>query len=386
MDSLFSTQFVVQITCAEPEYLLTRIRNIGVTVRNVNRIDAYKMEFRIDSRGYASVQDLIERCGGKISVIQMHGPAIVLRFIKERCVFVCSIILLILLTIYIPSRIFFISVEGNKRLTQEFILQYAEECGLSFGAIRKTVRSEMIKNALLQGIPDLKWVGINTYGCHAVISVLERDWTDDEIPMGVGGIYATRDGIISNITALKGTPLCCPGQAVSAGQLLISGYTDTGFVVRAELAEGEVRAVTQHQITGFSPCYSEIMAKLPPQKSRWSLKIGKKRLNLYFNSGNFDTGCGKINKIYVLTLPGGFELPISLIKETEIRYIVSDAASVPREELLEELLHDYLSDTMIAGRVLKATTSVSAEDGLCTLKGKYICEEMIGKLQYRESE
>lgn len=386
MDSLFMTRYIVQISCAEPEYILTRLSKIGVTVRNVKPIEIYKVQAEIDSRSYAAVSGLVDRCGGKLSVIRMYGPAVALRSVKKRSILASGIILMLVLTLYIPSRIFFISVEGNDRLGEERILQCAEESGLMFGASRKNVRSEQIKNALLHAIPDLKWVGINTYGCHAVISVLERDLPDKGAPVGIGGIYATCDGIVSSITAVKGTPLCRPGQAVSAGQLLISGYTDAGLVVRAELAEGEVRAVTQHQITAFAPCYRKNKTETLSQKNQWSLQIGKKRINLYFNSGNFDIGCGKIYKIYDLSLPGGFRLPISLIKESVIRYTASDESSAPDEDLCNDLLCDYLTNAMIAGKILKAESSASAGDDICVLNGKYICEEMIGKLQYRESE
>lgn len=386
MDALLRTRYVLQITCAEPEYMLTRLSKIGVTVRNVKPIEIYKVQLEVDARCYADVYRTVDRCGGKLSVVRMRGPAMVFRCVKKRSALVFGVMIMLVLTLYIPTRIFFISVEGNNTLGQEQILQCAEECGLLFGVSRKNIRSEQIKNALLHAMPELKWVGVNTYGCHAVISVLERDLKDEEAPAGFGGIYATCDGIVSSITAVKGTPLCTPGQAVSAGQLLISGYTDTGLVVRAEMAEGEVRAVTQHQIAAFAPCYKKISRQISSQKSKWSLQIGKKRINLCFNSGNFDMGCGKIYKIYDLTLPGGFRLPISLIKETVTPYADSNVPSDPDEDLYKDLLDDYLTDTMIAGKILKAKTSYSADGAFCVLNGTYICEEMIGKLQYRESE
>lgn len=386
VDFLFRTQYTVQITCAEPEYILTRLGKLGITVRNVKIVEAYKMHLQIDSCDYTEVSTLVERCGGKISIIRVFGLSVVLNSIKKRFVLACGIIILLVLTLYIPSRIFFISVEGNNRLAEELILQSAEQSGLAFGASRKIVRSEKIKNELLHAIPDLKWVGINTFGCHAVITVLERDIEEKEMPIGFGGIYATSDGIVSSITVVNGTPLCRTGQAVSAGQLLISGYTDTGLVVRAELAEGEVRAVTQYQISALAPRYEIRKSAVLSQKAKWSLQIGKKQINLRFSSGNFDTGCGKIYKEYNLSLPGGFRLPISLIKESVIQHTISDIMTEPDEGLIKDLLSNYLTDTMIAGKILNAEASVISSDDVCILNGKYICEEMIGKLRYRESE
>lgn len=386
MDALIRTQYVVQLTCAEPERMLTRLSKMGATIRNVKPLEMFKVQFEVDECSYAVALQTVDRCGGKLSVVRMRGPAVVQRFIRLRFVLVVGVLIMLVLTMYIPSRIFFISVEGNSVLGAEQILQCAEECGLLFGVSRKDIRSEQMKNALLDAMPELKWVGVNTYGCHAVISVLERDLQEEETPAAFGGIYAARDGIISSITAIKGTPLCTPGQAVSTGQLLISGYTDTGLVVRAEAAEGEVRAVTQHQMTAYAPCYREKTSQALLQKCRWSLQIGKKRINLYFNSGNFDMRCGKIYKIYDLTLPGGFRLPFSLIRETVMPYGVSDAPSDLDVDLYKDLLDDYLTDTMVAGKILKASATASAEGDFRILNGTYICEEMIGKLQHREIE
>lgn len=383
---LFRTQYTVQISCAEPEYILTRLSRIGVTVRNVKPVEVYKMHLQIDSHDYAAVLALVERCGGKISIIRVFGPSVVLHLIKKRFVLAFGIIILLVLTLYIPSRIFFISVEGNVRLGEARILQCAEQSGLVFGANRKIIRSEKIKNELLHAIPDLKWVGINTHGCHAVITVLERDVQEKNVPAGIGGIYAACDGIVSSITAMKGTPLCRIGQAVSAGQLLISGYTDTGLVVRAELADGEVRAVTQHQISAFVPHHKIAKTIELSKKAKWSLLIGKKRINLCFSSGNFDAGCGKIYKEYNLSLPGGFRLPISLIQESVIQHTISDEITEPDKDRYESLLNDYLTDTMIAGKILKAEVFASADSDKCMLNGKYICEELIGKLLYKENE
>ena len=386
MASLLGTRYLVRITCADPEYIVSHLSKIGVTIKNVILITEYTVEFEIESRSYTVVLHVVDKMGCKLSLIHARGISAVVNHLKVRSLFVVGILILVILTIYIPTRIFFISVEGNERIGEMHILQCAESCGLLFGASRTSVRSEQIKNALLQAIPDLKWVGINTYGCHAVISVLERELAEQNILTSYAGIYAARDGVISSVTATKGTPLCSAGQAVSEGQLLISGYTDTGIVVRAGMAEGEVRAVTQHQINAIVPRHKDLNSEILSQNRRLKLQIGKKRINLYFNSGNFDVGCGKIYKIYVLTLPGGFQLPISLIKETVVRYAEVSQPPDTDGNLYKGLLRDYLSDTMVAGKILNEMISLVAADDLFLLNGNYICEEMISKMQYRESE
>lgn len=381
MYSFFKNRYLVRICCADPEYILTRLTAIGVTIRNVHPIDRFTLQLEISGECYAAATELINRSGGKTVVIRLSGPAAIFQLAARRSVLICGIALMLLLTILIPTRIFFVSVEGNDAISTELLLQNADQLGLSFGASRKSVRSEKMKNALLQAMPDLKWVGINTYGCTAVISVLERDEADKDMPLRFGSIYATNDGIVSSITATKGTALCKPGQAISAGQLLISGYTDTGLVVRAEQAEGEVRAITQRKLEAIIPACNALRGEVSADKTRWALQFGKKRINLYIDSGNYDTGCGKIYKQYILTLPGGFQLPIALIKETTLRYSISNELYEPEQGAMQQLLREYILRIMIAGKILHEEVSAAGQDDIYSLTGKYVCEEMIGKLR-----
>ena len=60
------------------------------------------------------------------------------------------------------------------------ILERAEYCGVHFGAKAGSVRSEQVKNRLLFEIPELRWAGVNTTGCTAVITVAERQ--SGEVP------------------------------------------------------------------------------------------------------------------------------------------------------------------------------------------------------------
>ena len=82
----------------------------------------------------------------------------------------------------------------------------------------------------------------------------------DQKSAGVGSIVASRDGVITSITTTKGTPLCKAGQAVKAGQILISGYTDCGISIRADPAEGEV----------FAETYREMMTLYASKRARRS--------------------------------------------------------------------------------------------------------------------
>lgn len=383
MRTYFSSYYLLEIVSAEPINFIGALSAKGITVRDVVQIDELRLQFKVNRKHKNLVLKEAERSGCQCNVINVIGFAGFLENAKKRMALILGLLLLAFLTLYIPTRILYFSVEGLEQLNSAYILDNAERVGLTFGASRKEVRSERVKNALLEAVPELKWVGINTYGCRAVISVKERS-IDSQLQANralVQGVFSTNDGIISSITVTKGTPLCKPGQAVTTGQLLISGYTDCGLVLRGEGAEGEVRAITNRKIVGAYP----VMEAQSPNESevsrKWSIQIGKKRIKLYIDSGNLDTKCGRMVQEYRLKLPGGFCLPLSLVKDTIVSYeYISDTPFV-QEETLSDLAAKYVQENMVAGVIRSSQMTMHTDDYLCRFFGTYLCDEMIGKIQ-----
>ena len=380
---MFDNLYILQITCAEPERFLHKLANSGIILRDVIKRDEFSVELKICGKYVKVFNDVADRCGCDVHIQKVSGLASIIAMCRRRFVLFVCFAMLLFLTLYIPSRILFVFVDGNSFINSEKILQAAELVGISFGADRKDVRSEKVKNALLKAIPDLKWVGVNTYGCVAIISVTERENINiyDDTGSAVRGIYASRDGIISSITVTKGTALCKLGEAVTAGQLLVSGYTDCGLHVRAERAQGDVRAVTRRKINAVTPNYQLDRNRISVTERNWSIQIGKKRIKLYKGSGNSTTSCGKIYETYEVILPGGFKLPLAVVKETVIHYESGGAQIDAEDDMLKKLACNYILGDMLAGNVIDMDIEVSQDDDFYTISGVFTCDEIIGRLQ-----
>ena len=171
-----------------------------------------------------------------------------------------------------------------------------------------------MKNSLLEALPELEWAGINTYGCTAVISVSEKTQSSESSDKHkVSSIVAERDGIISSCTVIRGNPVCKIGEAVRAGETLVSGYTDCGIKIQATRAQAEIYATTMRQLTVLSPLDYIQEGQIRCEETKYSLILGKKRINLSKDSGNFTSVCDKMYWQYYCVLPGGFQLPISVV-------------------------------------------------------------------------
>jgi len=330
---------------------------------------------------------LLEKRGNEVEITRKRGIYWYFQRLICRPVLVLGCALLFCMALYMPTRIYFVRVEGNETIPANQILEAADGCGIRFGASRREVRSEQMKNRLLHNMPQLQWAGVNTYGCVAVITVKER--TDPEAEFDfpeVGSIVASRDGIILSCTATSGNLLCRPGQAVRAGEVLISGFTDCGLCIQATLADGEVYAQTERQIRAVIPTeYVKCIAQETGVK-KISLIIGKKRINLWKDSGICDTTCGRMYKEYYMTLPGGFQLPIGIAVENCTAYetVPETLPAQTCEEILSGFAQKDLSRQMIAGSIVQKEEQFREEEGIYVLKGTYICTEMIGRVRQEQ--
>ena len=87
-----------------------------------------------------------------------------------------------------------------------------------------------------------------------------------------------------------------------------------------------------------------------------------------------------------LTLPGGFILPVSVITENWPVYKDSPVEYLPNaaKGLLEQFSKSYLTQSMVAGRILQEQLDHSNDEDIFCMRGNYACLEMIGREQQEE--
>ena len=359
----------------------------GIAVLYFRALTDVEGILKLKRADYYRVCKLCQNRGDTVQYQSRNGFYWTLKAMMNRPVLLLGMMIYLIVALYLPTRVLFVRVVGNSAIPSRLILEAAEDCGIGFGASRRGVRSEKIKNALLEAVPQLQWAGVNTYGCVAEISVRERSvWEVSEKGSGFGHIIASREGVILSCNATKGNLLCIPGQAVGKGDILISGYTDCGLTIRAEQAQGEVFADTKRNLSVITPdsCCSTVQTGII--KKKISLLIGKKRINLWKDSGIWDTTCDRMYEEYYITLPGGFRLPFGWSVERFCFREQMEQSCTPesRQMLLRETGEAYLKDQMLSGTIRKAELSFEKKESSLQMTGQYSCVEMIGIMQRLE--
>ena len=373
-------RFICELTSADIPGALMAITQMGCGVRDVVQTGEMTVRFMAEKESALRLREFLERRGDRLRLIRRLGLSRKLLPWMRHPMLVLTIIVLLSLTVWLPTRVLYVHVEGNHAVPANLILERAESCGICFGSLRSEVRSERVKNALLDALPQLQWAGINTCGCVATITVRERSPEPEEEVFAASSIVASRDGVVRTCTVRQGTALCAPGQAVRAGEVLISGLTDCGLAILADRAEGEVFAETSRSVLSRTPEIALSRAREGTVKQKISLLLGKNRINFYNDSGILDSSCVKMYSEYYITLPGGFRLPVGLAVETWIYYETEETAVSNCVDILEVYSREYLLSHMTAGQILQTQTAAEGN----RLYADYICLEMIGQIRYEE--
>ncbi len=180
----------------------------------------------------------------------------------------------------------------------------------------------------------------------------------------------------------QGAPLAAVGDAVVAGETLVSGEMpsevgDTRYV----RASAEVTARTWYELSASAPIEYAALTE-EDTHTRWALIIGDKRINFYLGSSQTPPGCGKIITEYPLAWDGVFTLPVTIVRERTVEYSSSETTADEGE--LAARLEGGLKSTLerkLAGRgeILDAQYTAAVSGGRLIVTMRAECVEDIAE-------
>ena len=377
--AFFHNLMQVSVTSADINSVYDLIIREGFNVYSVAKLDELTSRFTIRRDEYSDLQRVLRKRGETLCVTKKEGMYWSLRSYLKRPILYVFALFLLTMTIMIPTRVFFVRVIGNTNVSDKRIIEASNECGIRFGVSRRSIRNENLKNDILTIIPELEWAGINTQGCVATIMVREKGSEVSRVDEGPSNIVAARDAVISSIVVSKGTSHCAVGDSVLKGELLLSGYTDCGNVLLQGSAEGEVYGYSSRELDAVMPLAVFKKGNMTKQEQRYCIVIGKKRINLWKGSGIWPTTCDRIYQEYWVCVPGGYTLPVCLIRET-VRYydVTAGTTEIGEDDILSGMLR-YLEQHMIAGSVLHQDVQLTQNNDVIMVSGVFGCHEIIGQ-------
>lgn len=275
-------------------------------------------------------------------------------------------------------------VSGNDTVPTETILRALEDYGITIGSPGMKIDQERLRNHVLLELPDISWLVVNVKGCTAHVQVVERLRPPQILSdADISNVVASRDGLVTEIRVLDGKGQVNQGSTVLRGQLLIAGVVDSAQSgMRLMHSLGEVWARTWYDLSVLVPLAVEAQTAQEEETTHISLDFGKRRIKLYAKGSMMAADCDKIMQYKPLTLPGGFLLPVTVVKEHTVRYATAQLHRTTEqayEEGKAELLA-LLQQQMTENGSISETRFAAAQQGNCllvTLRAE--CLEQIGQ-------
>lgn len=271
----------------------------------------------------------------------------------------CALVLILLSGRFVWD----VRVTGNQVMTAAEVRQELAACGFGIGSYLPGFRAGELENRVLLQSERLAWISVNIDGTVAEVQVVERIARPEEEEKKPANLVAAQDGQIESIELFRGDCVVKVGQAVRAGELLVSGIYDSQTVgFRYTRAAGRILARTEHSYHIEIPLsYIEKRYTETVQGDVW-LNFFQNSLKIYKSTGNDRGPCDIIETVNSFTGFGLHNLPFSITSQTLRYYEEVPAQRTPEAAL--ELAYEQLARELGA---LSADTQLLRKDISTTL-------------------
>lgn len=309
-------------TGQSPERLLNLCAQCGVALWHA-RPTAKGLEASINAKDYKRLRPIARKARVKTKIISKRGAPFIAAKYKGRIGIPIGAVLGFALLVLLSQFLWTINISGLHTVSEERLRTLLVESGVKTGAYKHGVDALQAKRDILLQVDEIGWLSVNIIGSHADVEVKEKTQKPEVDESAVPcNIKASKDGVITKITAAQGVTEVKVGSGVAKGELLISGVNLTKQnTVRYVRAKGEVMAdvISQKELN------------LPKNQDYISLsenKINRSRLDfmgfqlpctLFF--GSFDNAAYTESR-FDFTL-GDFSLPLGVVTETEYELITN---------------------------------------------------------------
>lgn len=381
----------VRVTGAEPTAFLDKCLERRLRFWAVKPVDDFTLELCMDIKDAEKAEAAGEKCFCQVEIPERFGGPILKTRAKRRVVMFIVPLLLVMAFTAASFFVWRIEIDGAETVSETAILNALADQGVEIGSYWPSFNSELIRSGVLEGLPELKWIGVSLYGSRVHVVVREKTPVPELFDESAAvRLVAGRGGLIEEMRVLRGAGKVKAGDTAAEGDILIDSVVESPFAgARLVHASGSVRARTWYELTAVMPMEQCEKVSTGRTKTRIAVKIGDKRINFYANSGIWQEKCDNIITEKTLGVRGAFALPVTMIKETLEEYEIKSRTLSRTEasEKLEETLREELSYrlSLSHGEMVKVnfTFSVSGDLGVGTLRAECLediaSEELISQ-------
>lgn len=316
--------------------------------------------------------------GGKVKIIKRKGLPFLLSPLNNRWGLFAGAVFFVFFISFMGGFVWNITVTGNNRVTEVKIVDYLAQNGFSVGTQWSSVDKEQLEISIMAFFEDVAWISINKLGSTASIEIDETVNKPEMTENNVTNVKAAQDGVIVRMTVNSGWAEVREGDAVIAGDLLISGIRESEIDEKNHYAHAKGTVLAQVEST-----VSLNVSRRQTEKSYTYDKVYK---TLYFFGLEIplylkkDEGTADESTEKEYLVMNSYRLPVGIITDT-VKYYNSQTILLSDGELetlaraeLEKRKNGELGET----ELISENISVQMNEDDCNITGKYSYIKDIG--------
>ncbi|MCQ4021901.1 MULTISPECIES: sporulation protein YqfD [unclassified Ruminococcus] len=367
-----------------PERLINLTIRRGINVYDTKGCDGV-LTGRVPKSHFASLQKLGARCGVDIEAVKCGGVPFVFKNNINRWGLIPGAAVFLIICSVLSSFVWVVDVSPTPKVSEYKIRQELEKQGLYSGAWKGSLSPDSIERNTMINLGSFGWMSVNVTGAYARVGISEKYLPGDtqgeeQKPCN---IKAKKDGQIVKMDVKSGSSVAKLGDAVTKGDLLVSGVVSTengGDFLKPSIAN--VYAQTTLTKTVSQPL--KYTQSLPSGKevSRSLLELVGLKIPLglgYIPSGEYVRHSEHLN-FYAFDN----QMPVGIYSENCTEYAMQEISLSESEAdkvcMAQLALYEAfeLFDVKIEDR--KLTHKV--KDNAYILTAEYTCIEDIGEVSY----
>lgn len=296
--------------------------------------------FKVSAKAFPFMQEICTRCGCTMTSLVKSGLMFTAKRHKKRQALLWGVALFFAIVVISLSFLWEIRIEGLETIPESEILSQLSECGIRKGRFVYTMDPEKACTDIYNQNDKLAWIGIEIRGSCALVSVAEKRpgpyVRDETVPCN---IVSDKDGVVHKLYVKIGEAVVNEGDAVTEGQLLVSGILDSSVLgYRALHADAEITLRTWHEKTVTQPLFEIERVLSGNTKDRYSLSLFGLKIPLYFGDIPYEIYDSEVS------LAGPFvKETISEVYENKISYSEKQAIDIAKAEFIKELEGEVLN-------------------------------------------
>lgn len=346
-----------------------------------------KLHFKIGLRDFYRLRPISRKSKVFLVVKYRYGFPFFIQEMKKQKNFFGGIVVFLCILLFLSTRIWGITVEGESYHTKETLLRFLDTKQIYGGMEKKSVICSDIEEMIRERYRDIGWVSVELRGTRLIVRIREIQLITKKSAKEPASLVAQEDGIVKSIVTQRGTAKVKEGKRVKKGDILISGKIkikgDSEEVIKTKYVRAKGKVVLERKEFYQDSLKKEYQKRIYTGRSKkiYRYAVGEREFFLHNPLNYLET-----YKKYDILYEGGqlcpflsLRFPIASYTKTfrEYQYQKRKYSQKEAEAILKERFQFFLSQQRKEGFVFfNPTITVRYIDGEYRATGELVYQKV----------